>query len=345
MPLPEFWKSKLSDVQDCVGKIRRASVETIATSPGGRELFLVSYGQRRDLQTQATYSSACGAGNPAWYAHKPAGTAPTVMLLGPVHGHEVENIVGLVNLIHLAETGRDHRGREWPKLAESFEKCRVLIIPCANPDGRARCKLDSFVGETHDTMAHWGQGSRADGSDYGWPGVKTRMPMVGDVGLLGAYHNDEGVNVMHDDFCAPMAGETRAVFDVARAEAPDYIAMLHSHGGEPRPLPVSYVPRAIKQKVYDFCEQLASRYEAEQLPFRPPDELTEGVVGEPPTSLNLTSAVHHVCGAATFTFECSHGVSDEPYPHVTHEQILDIQLILYEELLNFALANPVVWER
>ena len=33
------------------------------------------------------------------------------------------------------------------------------------------------------------------------------------------------------------------------------------------------------------------------------------------------------------------------YPQVTHDQILDMQLILYEELLKFALANPVIWER
>jgi len=343
--LPDFWKSTLEDVQQCVASVRGGLVETIATSPGGREVFLVSYGEARDLETQATYSSACGAGNPAWYAHKPEGTPPTVFLVGPVHGHEIENIVGLVNLINLAENGCDLRGREWPRLAENFEKCRVLIIPCANPDGRARCKLDSFVGETHETMAHWGQGSRADGTDYGWPAVKTRMPMVGDVGLLGAYHNDDGVNQVHDDFFGQMAAETRAILDVARSQAPDYVAMLHSHGWEPRPLPVSYVPRLVKEKIYNFCERLAARYEAEHLPFRRPDEIKEDGIEFPPPSFNIVSAVHHACGATAFMFECPHGVSDEPYPHVTHEQILDIQLILYEELLAFALADPVVWER
>ena len=57
-------------------------------------------------------------------------------------------------------------------------------------------------------MEHWGQGSRADGTDYRWPGVKTRMPMVGDVGFLGAYHNDDGINIVHEDFFAPAAEET-----------------------------------------------------------------------------------------------------------------------------------------
>jgi len=47
-----------------------------------------------------------------------------------------------------------------------------------------------------------------------------------------------------------------------------------------------------------------------------------------------------VCGGVSMTFECCHGVRDAGYPQVTHDQILDLQLILYEELLNFALETP-----
>jgi len=345
MELPGFWKARLDDIVTCVEGVKKGQVQTIARSPGAREVLLVSYGQRADLKSQATYSSACGAGDPAWYAHKPQGTPPTVFLVGPVHGHEVEGIVGLLNFINVMETGCDLRGRRWDRLASDAAKSRLLIIPCANPDGRARCTFDSFVGETQATMAHWGQGSRADGTDYGWPGVKTRMPMRDDVGFLGAYHNDDGINIVHEDFSSPIADETKAVLSVAREEAADYIAVLHSHGGEPRPLPVSYVPRFIKEKVRLFCEQVAGRYESEGLPFRRPDEITEDGIEFPPPSFNLISALHHTCGAMPFTFECSHGLSDEEYPHVTHDQILDIQLILYEELFRFALANPVCWER
>jgi hypothetical protein len=46
-----------------------------------------------------------------------------------------------------------------------------------------------------------------------------------------------------------------------------------------------------------------------------------------------------------FPFECSHGsVSEEsPAPLVSHAQILDIQLTLYEEMLGFALENRLLW--
>ncbi len=53
--------------------------------------------------------------------------------------------------------------------------------------------------------------------------------------------------------------------------------------------------------------------------------------GKNPESFNLTSALYHVSGAASFTFECSHGVRGNV--EVTLEQILDIQLSLYEAML------------
>jgi hypothetical protein len=42
-----------------------------------------------------------------------------------------------------------------------------------------------------------------------------------------------------------------------------------------------------------------------------------------------------------FTFECSHGTVNEakPVPIVTHADILDIQLNMYEEMLDYLLAN------
>jgi hypothetical protein len=57
--------------------------------------------------------------------------------------------------------------------------------------------------------------------------------MKGDVGILGAYFNDDGVNLMHDDFFLPMARETDAILRLARGEAPDVAVSLHSHESPP----------------------------------------------------------------------------------------------------------------
>ncbi len=65
--------------------------------------------------------------------------------------------------------------------------------------GVKRCPYDSFVGLPTEIMTKYGQGTRKDGSLYGWPGAKAVHPMKGDVKILGAYFNDDGINPMHDD--------------------------------------------------------------------------------------------------------------------------------------------------
>jgi hypothetical protein len=44
-----------------------------------------------------------------------------------------------------------------------------------------------------------------------------------------------------------------------------------------------------------------------------------------------------------FTFECSHGSVGEEAPAVTHDQILDVQLLLYDEMLRYALEERLYW--
>jgi hypothetical protein len=248
----------------------------------------------------------------------------------------MEGIVGLVNLLRVAETGRDWRDREWPRLRENLDRCRALIVPLSNPDGRARCPYDSWVGLPVNEMTRIGQGTRKDGTLYGWPGAKQRHPMRDDVGLLGAYFNDDGINLMHDEFFDPMAEETRALLRVARDEAPDFILNFHSHASAPAILETAYVPWTCKLSQTRYAEQLMARYRNRGLPAgRPPSLSVDGKKPLPP-SFNLTSALHHVCGGVSMVFECPHGVMESRYPQVTHEQILDIQLILYEELFAFA---------
>jgi len=344
--LPGFWTAGLEDVEREIRSVVKGNVETIAVSPGGRPVRSVTYGKADDLRSQANYGSAVGAGNPAYYARKDAATRPVILLLGPVHGQEMEGIVGLVNLVHVAETGKDHRGRAWPELARRLAKARVVIVPCANPDGRARCPYDSFVGLPTRTMTKYGQGTRRDGSLWDWPGAKALHPMKGDVGILGAYFNDDGVNLMHDDFFLPMARETEAILRLARREAPDVAVSLHSHEHAPVVLQASYLPVFLKQRIRDFSARLKSRYEREGLPY---GSVLEPQADDPrpgpSSSFNLTSALHHVSGAMAFTFECSHGsLSEEsPTPLVSHAQILDAQLTLYEEMLGVALENRLLW--
>jgi hypothetical protein len=344
--LPGYWRSNLEHVKEEIEGVRKGTVETVAVSPGGRPVSLVLYGERDDLRSQANYNSAVGAGNPAWYARKDESTRPVVLFLGPVHGQEVEGIVGLVNLIHVAETGADYRGRPWPELKRRLERFRALVVPVANPDGRARCPHDSFVGVPTRTMTRFGQGTRRDGSLYGWPGAKAVHPMKGDVGILGAYFNDAGVNPMHDDFFLPMAEETRAILRLAREEAPDMVVSLHSHESAPVVLQASYVPVFMKERIRDLSRRVQQRYARAGLPYG--SVVEPGVEDErpgPTQYFNLTSALHHVSGAMAFTFECSHGSVSEESTALSHDQILDVQMLLYDEMLRYVLEERLYWRR
>ena len=268
-----------------------------------------------------------------------------VYFLGPVHGHEVEGIVGLLNLICVAETGKDKRGKEWTALKKKLEQCRIIIVPCGNPDGRKRCPYDSFVSIPVEIMTKYGQGTRTDGSSWGWPQAKSLHPMKGNVGILGAYFNNEGINMMHDDWFAPMADETKAILDIARLEAPDLTVSLHSHHQKPRILPAHYVPWFMKLRVNSLTRLVNNRYAEKELPSIPDGWISAPGVEDknypPNTSFNLISALHHVSGTMAFTFECSHGTlaENEKEPMVSYDDILDIQLNLYEVMLDYILAN------
>jgi hypothetical protein len=343
---PDFWRSTLEDVEAQVRAVRSGTVERLAASPGGRPMYVVRYGEEDDLHSQANYNSAVAARSPAFYALKNEATKPVVLFLGPVHGQEVEGVVGLVNLIQVVETGVDHRGRSWSELKRRLDRFRVLIVPSANPDGRARCPYDSFVGVPTRTMTKYGQGTRRDGSLYGWPGAKAVHPMKGDVGILGAYFNDAGVNPMHDDFFLPMAEETRAILRLAREEAPDIAVSLHSHESAPVVLQASYVPLYMKERIRDLSARVKERYGREGLPYGSVVEPeVEDAEPGPTRYFNLTSAIHHVSGAMAFTFECSHGSVGERATALTHDQILDVQLLLYDEMLRYILEERLYWRR
>jgi hypothetical protein len=200
-------------------------------------------------------------------------------------------------------------------------------------------------------MTKYGQGTHKDGTAWGWPQSKSLHPMKGDVGLLGAYYNDEGINIMHDDFFAPMTAETKAILDIVRNEVPDMSVSLHSYGNPPRILPSAYQPWFMKERVNQLTRQLNYRYEREGLAFVPHnwigDVSVEDKAFPPKTSFNLISAMHHLSGTMAFTFERSHGSITETgkKPIVTHADILDIQLTLYDEMLEYLLNNRLYWEQ
>ena len=105
----------------------------------------------------------------------------------------------------------------------------------------------------------------------------------------------------------------------------------------------------LQSPMLELTRQLNQRYKKEEIPYYPSDWLgqpsKEDEEFPPKSSFNLISALHHVSGTMAFTFECSHGCLPDGSlePMVSYADILDIQLILYEEMLDYLLANRQYW--
>jgi hypothetical protein len=300
-------------------------------------VHLVAYGAREPVERLANFNSAIGAREASAYMDKAARKKPVLFLVGPVHGQEVEALTGLVNLINIMETGRDLRGKDQRPLQALGEQCRLLIIPAGNPDGIDRFEPRTLNGMALADLEFWGQGTWNDDTLCRWPGAKRLHPMAGPLtGWVGCYFNDAGVNPMHDEFFAPMSTEAPAILKIAQEEGPDLATSLHSHGSTPAVLRPAYVTTESQERVQALGEQLYALLDKRDLPHGSLFKvMPEG--GPNPASFNLTSALHHVSGADAFTFECPHGLLEEPYCQVTLGQILDIQLALYETMMHFAL--------
>lgn len=337
--IPAFWVGSLAGLSGRLEDLDRGTTKVVAISPGGRPLHLVTYGDHEPVERLANYNSAIGAREPAAYLDKTARKKPVIFLIGPVHGHEVEALTGLINLIEVMETGEDLRGRDQRALQALGQQCRLLIMPAGNPDGIARFEPQTLKGMTAADLQFWGQGTWSDDRLAGWPGAKRLHPMAGPLaGWLGCYYNDAGINPMHDEFFAPMSSEAPAILKIALEEGPDLATSLHSHGQPPALLRPAYVPAESQERVLALSEQYYALLAERGLPHARPFRVSaEG--GANPASFNLTSALHHVSGADAFTFECPHGLVEERYCQVTLEEILDIQLALYETMMRFALEQ------
>jgi hypothetical protein len=329
--IPKFWIGDAAGLSGRFEKLIEGQVRTIAISPGGRPMHLVTFGKKEKLGGKANFNSAVGGGDPSAYKDKAARKKPVILLIGPVHGAEVEGLTGIVNFINIMECGEDLRGVKQAKLRDLGQQCRLLFVPEGNPDGIARFEPRSLCGMEGVDLRFWGQGTWSNDTFCGWPESKRRHPMAGDdVGFLGCYFNDKGINPMHDEFFEPMGPEAPAILKLAEEEGPDLAVSLHSHESKPAVLRPAYVTTEIQQDVRSLAERCYGILAERTLPHGGLFEVSsEG--GKNPSPFNLTSALYHISGASSFTFECPHGLKDGC--RVDFEQILDIQLSLYEAML------------
>ena len=275
----------------------------------------------------ANLSSALGTGHPDLYVKRKERKRPVLVVMAGVHGHEVEGMVGVLSLINIMETGQDLRGYKQTELRSLLKHIRLILLPLMNPDGRVRVPYDGLCGISWEMMRFVGQGTHADGSLWGYPDCKALHPMKGDVGFLGGYFDDAGINLQHDNVFAPMAPPTQPLLSWVHQSAPDLVFNLHSYEHPPAILEPRYLPLRVKHNVRQFAETYKSSLEAASLMGGSLPKVQVDGENEIPPPFNLTSALYHAGAAIAVTHESPHGLADEAYPF-TYDQILEIHHIL-----------------
>ncbi len=340
--VPAFWKSTVEDIDEVVGTIQKGRVEVACRTPGGRPVYLIQYGTPNRFDRVANYSSAVGGKSLASYADKTKpDVKPCVFLIAGCHGGEFEGTVALLNLISIFETGRDFQGNENPALADWPKHAHILIIPSLNPDGRARFPYSSVMGMEFETFRTYNQGVWADGTIAEWPEVKRIHPTKGHMKVLGGYFNDDGINIMHDNYFLPMAEETKVLTRTATEYAPDVSIDFHgATANEPHFIPVTLVPTEMLEEMDRFTAQVQEACARENIVFtyHPRESYTPR--RQSLYSLGVSTAIHLCCGAYAMTHESKQGVINVGRglreDGVTHESIYREHMIVLEQTRLFA---------
>jgi len=342
---PDFWKTRLDEVETIMKTVHKGTARVVTESAGGRDVYLVEYGEKQEFKRTANYSSSIGAGSSLYYADR-TGKKPVIFIIGAEHGGENEGTVAILNMIQMIETGKDFRGHSNTFLSKCIDKCRLLLIPVANPDGRARMGVDTLHGMNYEDFRHWGQGRWKDGSLCEYPVCKTVHPIKDHVSFLGSYYNDDGINIVHDDFFGKQANETRAILETADKENPDFTLNLHGGGSVINEVDhADYMPMCIKERVQELKMRVKTETDKLGLPSLINPIRTEN--HEPIRTFNIFSALHFVSGTTSILYESNQGLDltgkrplDPSWETCfSYDEILDLHYVLFEQTIKLALER------
>ena len=364
--IPPFWVATTTEIENYIKtNVRKGQWEMLGRSAGGRPIYAVTYGSARQGSGTSTYSGASSVKKIAAY-RGPDNDRKVYMSIAGVHGFELEGIVGSMNLISVLETGRDLNGTEWPEISSMLDSLdRIIIVPLCNPDGRDRLpiRMEKFRGHEPDAFhvhEYLNTGGRDGGKLIGWPDCKEWVPMPFDrFEFPGTYPNDNGYNLMHDNFFGQVQPENRIILDLAEREKPDIIMNMHT--GVSRD---NYFMEMLAPTVGAFSPMLLNvwqdlyTYVHTELTLKglkktmDPEKETRRRPVSGAGAMNLSSVLSFHCGALTVTIEDgSHGytgIYDDGTP-VDHNplKILTSELTAHRASMQFLSRNGGVpqWEQ
>lgn len=339
---PPFWVAGLEECRGFLAGLPGVELKEIGASAGGRAILAAAFGARESLERSSTSMSSSfgGIGAKAWnpdtfYPPSFFGSAPrqrpVLVIQCNIHGCEIAGTVVAMNLLNLVARGTDLRGRRHDRLLEEARKMRIIVIPHANPDGRARWEpakqlMTASVSEAQRVTF----GLREDGAPQNWLGTKNFFPMPRGA-ALGAYFNDGGVNLQHDRFLdADRAPETDALLRFYLDEMPDAVIATHTDQGTLISEAPSYVPVEMQTLYARIAGAVAGEVRRRKLPmFLYPHANRPGAGTRAFTQLD---AIYHQCGALPLLAEFPNSMEANA---LTFDQVLDIGLAALEAVLIF----------
>lgn len=334
---PNWWLSAPDEVERYLRSLKGVHVFSLGESAGGRPILAAAWGEREDLpgRTSRSLASAIAGGDPDAFYGKGPRKRQSFVFLGAAHGTEIEGTVAALNALNVVITGRDLRGRRWPRLATAGRALRLVVVPFFNIDGRARfAEIRHHIGADPEDTRLTSQGNWKNGEKLSWPKSKLVAPIpVGEVEPLGSYFNDNGVNLVYDPgFGDEAQPETRALLRFLREEMPDCVLCSHSDNGSLVQPPDSFVPRHYRQRQMHLAAVAAFACKEKGLAkWRLPSR-TESYAGE---VFYQTDMIYHACGALPLLVEFPCGYQNVPD---TFDEVCDIGMTVLEEVLAFGAA-------
>ena len=251
---------------------------------------------------------------------------------GAIHGCEFEGTVVGLNLLNVLETGRDLRGKPWPTLQREGSTLRTLVIPFASPDGREHAPVRHLINASPELTEWITNGTWKDGKPLKYPSHKAHWPLpTAQIGHIGGYFNDHGVNLEYDWIHPDPQPETVALKRFYLEERPDAVLLSHTNAGSWVETPPPTIPDAFQHQVQRLSGQVRGRLVREGFGFPRFSWIHEPEWSGP--MLTQGAGVYHLCGALPFVVEFPCGSRPRPF---TFEQILDAGLTVMEEIYSFA---------
>ena len=334
-----YWTNSLEAIEKAALGVKQGKSSVLAKSPGGRSVYLVEYGDKQDLKRQTNYNASLYYRDPKVYADR-SNAKPVVLIVGGSHGGEIEGMTAVLNLIAALETGKDLRGKTHDWITDLAKKYRLLLIPCLNPDGRARVPHE-FNPEEPARTAFYKHGLWLDGTPITWNGGMKVHPILGATSHMGGYFNDDGVNPAADNYFSFMSPENVALFKLLDLESPDLTVILHTgchkHGKLLEPY---YMPGFISKFITEFDDKLLKAFECAGYTYYSLREHLGYAGGAtnihndiwPPPPLPMEAAVTFACGGMGVVYESREAVIAPDNPFFL-ENILNCHFILFEQSL------------